>query len=127
MAEDIAVIEAREKTNDKEYFKAVVETNPLLIEWANEEIRDDKEIILFQDFERLTESKYGIELVQNLEKENNINYVDIERIPKTLILCEKNQEYFAYLTVISRVFSARYTAFCSSDIPSQAGLSNVVV
>lgn len=72
----------------------------MYIDIGNDIFVDDKEIILFQDFERLTESKYGIELVQNLEKENKINYVDIERIPKTLILCEKNQEYFAYLTYI---------------------------
>ena len=36
------IIEAREKTNDKEYFRTIVETNPLLIEWANEDIRNKR-------------------------------------------------------------------------------------
>ena len=46
MADSPEVIEARERTNDKEYFSKVIKTNPTLIEWANEEIRDDKDIIL---------------------------------------------------------------------------------
>ncbi len=46
MADSPEVIEAREKTNDKAYFSKIVETNPTLIEWANDEIRDDKEIML---------------------------------------------------------------------------------
>ena len=40
------VIEARNKTNDKEFFRETVKTMPLLIEWANEEIRDDKNILI---------------------------------------------------------------------------------
>ena len=36
MAESQEVIEAREKTNDREYYFNIVETMPLLIEWANE-------------------------------------------------------------------------------------------
>ena len=46
MADSPEVIEAREKTNDKEFFRERVKTMPLLIEWANEEIRDDKNIML---------------------------------------------------------------------------------
>ena len=46
MADSPEVIEAREKTNDKEYFSKIIEKYPTLIEWANEEIRDDKEIML---------------------------------------------------------------------------------
>ncbi len=46
MADSPEVIEARERTNDKEYFSKIIKTNPTLIEWANEEIRDDKDIIL---------------------------------------------------------------------------------
>ena len=45
MADSSEVIEAREKSNDREYYFKIVETMPLLIEWANEEIRADKEII----------------------------------------------------------------------------------
>ena len=46
MPEPKEVIEARENTNDRAYFEKIVETMPLLIEWANDEIRDDKEILL---------------------------------------------------------------------------------
>ena len=72
----------------------------MYIDIGNDILVKDEEIILFQDFERLTESKKGIEFVKNLEKENKIVYTDIERIPKTLILCEKNKDYFAYLTYV---------------------------
>ena len=46
MADSPEIIEAREKANDKEYYANVVKLNPLLIEWANDEIRDCKEILL---------------------------------------------------------------------------------
>ena len=46
MADSPEVIEARERTNDKEYFSKIIKTNPTLIEWANDEIRDDKNIML---------------------------------------------------------------------------------
>ena len=37
MADSPEVIEAREKTNDREYFSKIVLDNPTLIEWANDE------------------------------------------------------------------------------------------
>ena len=40
------VIEAQEKSNDLEFFKERVKTMPLLIEWASDEIRDNKEVLL---------------------------------------------------------------------------------
>ena len=46
MADSPEVIEAREKKDDREYYANIVETYPTLIEWANDEIRDDKEILL---------------------------------------------------------------------------------
>jgi hypothetical protein len=46
MPEPKEVIEAREKINDREFFLERVKTMPLLIEWANDEIRNDKEILL---------------------------------------------------------------------------------
>jgi hypothetical protein len=46
MPEPKEVIEAREKTNDRAFFLERVRTMPLLIEWANDEIRNDKEILL---------------------------------------------------------------------------------
>ena len=46
MADSPDVIEARERTNDKEYFSKIIKTNPTIIEWANDEIRDDKNIML---------------------------------------------------------------------------------
>ena len=46
MAEDRGVLEAKEHTNDKKYFLEIIKTMPLLIEWANDEIRDDKEVFL---------------------------------------------------------------------------------
>ena len=39
-------IEAREKTADREFFAEKVKAMPLLLEWANLEIRDDKNIML---------------------------------------------------------------------------------
>ena len=46
MADSPEVIEARENKNNRDYFKNIVKKNPLLIEWASDEIRDDKDIIL---------------------------------------------------------------------------------
>ena len=46
MAEDIEITKAREKTDDRNYYLEIVSENPMLIEWANAEIRDDKEVIL---------------------------------------------------------------------------------
>ena len=46
MADSVEVIEAKEKMNDKDFYFEIVKTMPTLIEWANDEIRDDKEIIL---------------------------------------------------------------------------------
>lgn len=46
MADSIEVIEAKEKTNDREFYFERVKQMPTLIEWANEEIRDDKEVIM---------------------------------------------------------------------------------
>lgn len=46
MADSKEVIEAKEKTNDREYYLEVVKKNPMLIEWANDEIRNDKEVIM---------------------------------------------------------------------------------
>ena len=46
MPEPLEVIEARQKTNDREFFLERVKTMPLLIEWANDEIRDRKEVLL---------------------------------------------------------------------------------
>ena len=46
MPEPREVIEAREKKDDREFFLNRVKEMPLLIEWANDEIRDDKEILL---------------------------------------------------------------------------------
>ena len=46
MADTPEVIEVKEKTDDKKYYEEIVKTNPVLIEWANDEIRDNKEIIL---------------------------------------------------------------------------------
>ena len=46
MADSPEVIEAKEKTNDREFFLNRVKEIPSLIEWANEEIRDDKDVIM---------------------------------------------------------------------------------
>ena len=40
------VLEAQARTNDLEFFKERVKTMPLLIEWANDEIRNNKEVLL---------------------------------------------------------------------------------
>ena len=40
------VLEAQEKKDDLEFFKERVKTMPLLIEWANDEIRNNKEVVL---------------------------------------------------------------------------------
>ena len=50
MADSPEVIEAREKKDDREYYANIVETYPTLIEWANDEIRDDKEKVISNDF-----------------------------------------------------------------------------
>ena len=46
MADSAEVIEAKQKTNDREFYLERVKTMPLLIEWANDSIRDDKEVLL---------------------------------------------------------------------------------
>lgn len=46
MADSLEVIEARERTNDREFFFERVKEIPTLIEWANDEIRDDKDVIM---------------------------------------------------------------------------------
>ena len=46
MPEAREVIEAREHANDKNYYEEIIKTMPLLIEWANDEIKDDKNILL---------------------------------------------------------------------------------
>ena len=46
MAENQEIIEARENTHNREYYLNKVNENPCLIEWADEKIRDDKEIVL---------------------------------------------------------------------------------
>ena len=46
MADSPEIIEAREKTNDRGYFLEVVKEIPSLIEWANDDIRADKEVIM---------------------------------------------------------------------------------
>lgn len=46
MADSPEVIEAKEKTNDREFYLERVKEIPTLIEWANDEIRDDKEVIM---------------------------------------------------------------------------------
>ena len=40
------ILEAQSKSNDLEFFKERVQTMPLLIEWANEDIQNDKDILL---------------------------------------------------------------------------------
>ena len=46
MPEPREVIEARENMDNRAYFEKIVKEMPLLIEWANDEIRDDKEIMM---------------------------------------------------------------------------------
>ena len=46
MADSPEVIEAREKRDDRDFFLSRVEEMPNLIEWANDQIRDDKEVIM---------------------------------------------------------------------------------
>ena len=42
MAEDIEVLEARKNKDNLEYFSNIVMQNGMLIEWANEDIRNNK-------------------------------------------------------------------------------------
>ena len=46
MADSSEVIEAKENKDNRDFFYKIVEKTPTLIEWANDEIRNDKEIIL---------------------------------------------------------------------------------
>ena len=43
MADSVEVVEAKQKTNDRDFYLERVKTMPLLIEWANDKIRDDKD------------------------------------------------------------------------------------
>ena len=46
MADSAEVIEAKSNKDDRQYFLNIVKTMPLLIEWANDKIKDDKEVML---------------------------------------------------------------------------------
>ena len=46
MPERNEVIEARKNKDNKDYFLKIIEEDPLLIEWANADIRNDKEVML---------------------------------------------------------------------------------
>ena len=46
MPDSVEVVEAKRNKDNREFFVEVVKKNPLLIEWANDEIRNDKMILL---------------------------------------------------------------------------------
>ena len=48
MAESREIIEAREKTDDKDFFAEIVKTMPLLIEWQMMRLRMIKKLFLPQ-------------------------------------------------------------------------------